>query len=387
MGINDDIADDLIERSIRIERLKEAGVAAVLARLRELGADLTGIIGKVEPSEAARPTARASRTARTIAEGELVIQQSYTEINFETQKTLRPIAKSESKAALEAINGQLSVNIANVPLDAQQINQMIRTDLIGGELLRDWWKTQGQDTQDAFGRTIRQGVQNGETTQQLIQRVRGTRAAGFKDGIMSTSANKAESLVRTAVQSTTQGSRLLTYQENDDVIKQIQQLSVLDARTSEICMAYSGKRWTNPGLKPVGHSLPYNDGPPRHFNCRSSIVPVTFSWNELANKPIATESGGTSKGIDNQFERELKQQGLSQEQIDRVVRNSQASMDGQVPEDLTYEQWLRTKSETFQRDVLGEGKWKLWNDDKISFGDLVSQRGRPLTLEQLEAKV
>jgi hypothetical protein len=59
-------------------------------------------------------------------------------------------------------------------------------------------------------------------------------------------------------------------------------------------------------------------------------------------------------------------------------------MDGQVAQALTYEGWLKTKSGAFQKEVLGPGKWQLWQDGQIGLKDLIDQRGRPLTLEELK---
>jgi hypothetical protein len=70
-----------------------------------------------------------------------------------------------------------------------------------------------------------------------------------------------------------------------------QQISVLDARTSPICRDYAFKEWT-PDFKPIGHDLPFTDGVPRHWHCRSVILPVfdqpskltLDSW--LASQPV-----------------------------------------------------------------------------------------------------
>jgi hypothetical protein len=59
-------------------------------------------------------------------------------------------------------------------------------------------------------------------------------------------------------------------------------------------------------------------------------------------------------------------------------------MDGLVAQALTYEDWLKTKSEAFQKEVLGPGKWELWQKGQIRLRDLIDQRGRPLTLEELK---
>jgi hypothetical protein len=37
------------------------------------------------------------------------------------------------------------------------------------------------------------------------------------------------------------------------------------------------------------------------------------------------------------------------------------------------------------RAVLGPGRYKLWKEGRISFSDLIDQRGNPMTIEQLKA--
>jgi hypothetical protein len=43
-----------------------------------------------------------------------------------------------------------------------------------------------------------------------------------------------------------------------------------------------------------------------------------------------------------------------------IPEGSRASVDGQVPESLKYEDWLRRQSEERQREVLGAKRLELW---------------------------
>jgi hypothetical protein len=69
---------------------------------------------------------------------------------------------------------------------------------------------------------------------------------------------------------------------------------------------------------------------------------------------------------------------------DELTEGQRASMDGTVPADMTYEQWLKQKPESFQNRVLGQEKAQMWRDGEITFKDLVDQTGRPLTIEELQ---
>lgn len=76
-----------------------------------------------------------------------------------------------------------------------------------------------------------------------------------------------------------------------------QQVSVLDSRTSKICREYDSKVWDQ-NFQPVGHRLPFNDGVPRHWGCRSVIVPV-FSGSDVKlagwlDRPEAEQIFGAS---------------------------------------------------------------------------------------------
>ena len=57
------------------------------------------------------------------------------------------------------------------------------------------------------------------------------------------------------------------------------------------------------------------------------------------------------------------------------------------PADETYSQWLRRQSVEVQSRVLGSARRKLWLEGKIQLTDLVNQKGRPLTLEQLQRRM
>jgi hypothetical protein len=70
-----------------------------------------------------------------------------------------------------------------------------------------------------------------------------------------------------------------------------------------------------------------------------------------------------------------------------IPPGTRASMNGQVPADITFDDFLIKKSETFQNKLLGAKRAQLWRDKKITLTQLVDFRGFPLTLEQLDQLV
>jgi hypothetical protein len=59
-------------------------------------------------------------------------------------------------------------------------------------------------------------------------------------------------------------------------------------------------------------------------------------------------------------------------------------MDGQVPEDITFKDFLEKKSKAFQDEVLGKGKAQLWREGKITLQQLLDQSGNPIPLKELD---
>ena len=76
----------------------------------------------------------------------------------------------------------------------------------------------------------------------------------------------------------------------------------------------------------------------------------------------------------------LRRLGVDMDEMPASVRQS---MDGEVPADMSFDDWLKGKSKTFQDQLLGKGKADLWRNGAITLTDLVDQTGRPLSLAAL----
>ena len=90
-------------------------------------------------------------------------------------------------------------------------------------------------------------------------------------------------------------------------------------------------------------------------NCRSTTIMITKSWRDL--------------GID----------------MDEFV-STRASMNGQVPQDITYQDWLKGQSIDRQDDILGITKGKLFRDGGLTVQNFVDMQGRTLTIAQLKER-
>jgi hypothetical protein len=141
----------------------------------------------------------------------------------------------------------------------------------------------------------------------------------------------------------------------------------------------SGPGWTN---------VPLDKGPrpPAHPNCRSITTPVLKSWEELA-KPGALKPGRGAADIDRLFQKNLAKQGFSADEISRIKRNTRASMNGQVPSDLTYSDWLGRQPQGFQDEVLGPTRGQLFREGGLPLSKFVDEKtGGGFTLDQIRSK-
>lgn len=222
-----------------------------------------------------------------------------------------------------------------------------------GRLLREWVSTIEDDRMDRLSNTVRYGYLEGETTEQIIRRVRGTKAKNYKDGILEQGRHNTTAIVRSAIGHVSAVTRQKFSENNADIVKGKIWRSTLDNKTTSQCRIRDSRKYTLDG-KPIGHKIPYLRGPGRiHFCCRSTETLITKSWREL--------------GID----------------IDEMDEGTRASMDGQVPEETTYSEWIQRQPFSRQVQILGITRARLMRDGGMAYDTFYTDKGEWLTLEQL----
>lgn len=227
------------------------------------------------------------------------------------------------------------------------LRQLVTTSPIDGTLLERWTENLSEARYNRTERDIQLGLLQGENIDQIARRLRGTRAQKYKDGSLEISRRSAISFARTSVNTVSNRALQESYRESD-VVKKLKVLATLDLRTSPICRSLDGNIYAEDDeKKPVF---------PQHPNCRSIYVGLTKSWREL--------------GYDR----------------DELTPAQRASMDGQVPEDLDYYDWLQKQSVARQEDVLGIEKARLFRKGKLTKKELHKANGDLLTVAELKEK-
>ncbi len=344
MGAADQlIADAMIVQAVDLIRLEGSYDRATIRLLKEMEAELIKRLQKRELTSISR-----QRLLDLLAETKSVIAQTYVQIrkNVDLPALAEVQAAAVGGAVQAAVGARLTVGIPSTTT----LGAMLSDLLIQGAPSKDWWDRQAGDTQFRFSNLVRQGIALGDTNAQIVAKLRN--GDGPNPPIIETSRRNAEALVRTSIQTVANATRKEVFDANPEVIQGYRQLSTLDGRTTDICIAYSGAEWDLQGNGINGTTLPFNGGPPRHWNCRSVLVPIV---RDLPGLPAFRGS-------------------------------TRASMDGPVRADITFSEWLKDKPKAFQDDLLGVGKADLWRDGKITLQQLLNQKGRPLTLDELRSK-
>lgn len=383
MNIGDVIQDDVVGHSVDLQRVSAAVRHQTLRTLKKVEGDLLAALARIDPTEGG-PRVQQRRLQTLLEQTRETIRSGYRKINADHLSDMKDLAAVESDFAMLAVNSAVKVELASTALPPAAVKSIASDILIEGAPSSDWWARQAADLQARFTDQIRRGMLAGESLGQLAQRIRGTKAAGYKDGVMGIPTQSAEKLIRTSVQTVANDARFETYRLNDDVVRGVQWVATLDNRTSIICMALNGKVW-DLDKKPVGHKQPW-PGPTAHWNCRSTQIPVLKSWDELAAEGFDVPQPDESK-VNKLFKQNLKDMGFDDAEISKIIRDGRSSMDGQVAKDLTFDAWLRRKPKAMQNEMLGETKAELWRQKKITLAEMIDQKNRPLTIDEIKKKL
>lgn len=223
-----------------------------------------------------------------------------------------------------------------------------------GKLLSEWSDNIADDRMTRINNAVRLGYLNGDTTEQIVRKIRGSRARQYKDGVIESGRRNVMAVVKTAVGHVAAVARDDFASANDSVIKGKRWVSTLDLRTTPGCIIRDGREYTV-NNKPVGHHIPWLQGPGRlHFCCRSVYTFITKTFREM--------------GID----------------IDEIPESTRASMDGPVPANTTYVEWIQRQSPERQKTVLGATRARLLQDGDMKPDEFFTDRGEWMTLEQLK---
>lgn len=204
---------------------------------------------------------------------------------------------------------------------------------VEGHVLAAWWKRQAEGALFSFA---------GLYSLSLAE------AAPKIFALVQSSASASRALINTATNAAAARGRMSAYAANPGAVGGYQQISILDGRTSDICIDYAGCTW-DLDFTPTGKKRrPFQNGCPRHFNCRSVTVPIS--------NPAAV-SGDGFDGV---------------ETLDHAAS--------------TFAQWLASQPDEVVNEALGARNVENYKSGIITQKQLLDVARKPTTLSRLRDK-
>lgn len=377
-SIADHLADRFTAHSVDLLRFDAAERQRIRRLLRQVERDIVAQLMRADPSTIRRPTFRERRLIALAEQVQATIRSGYRTIATSHARALREVAELEEAFTRSVINATVGADVMTVGVSDVALREIARGTLVGDldkrAVTRDWWAGQSDRLARDFTRVVRVGLYQGESIGELVRRVRGTTrivdgARVVDGGIMRASVRDASSLVRTAVSGVSNATRAAVYRANGDVVKGEQVVVTWDNRLSPTCLALGSANaaWDFDGnpLPQSGWRHPKPPGPPFHWGCRSTLIPVLRSLAELLR------DAGERKGA----------------AVTKLPVGTRATMDGQLAANLSLESWLQSKPEAFVDGLIGRTRAHLWRAGRLPLASLVDQSARPLNLDQLRQRV
>lgn len=228
---NDKIADGIQAHSIDLERFSVDLQNRVLPILNRVERQLVAEIAEIDPTGGRTDDSRKARKEALLKQTRGTIATGYDSIKKTVGDDLQDIAKLSDTAGRKIVNDAIGVEIMTVSIAPEQLRALADGTMIQGAVVKEHWDRQSEDLRRKFQDRIQDGFIRGEPSTEIVNRVRGTKARGYADGIMNVSKNNAGALVRTSVQAVANSARLEVFKSNSDTIMATQWLSTLDNRT------------------------------------------------------------------------------------------------------------------------------------------------------------
>ena len=233
------------------------------------------------------------------------------------------------------------------------VNKAKSTPLSTGQLVDDVWKDLAEKVRKKAMYTVRQGIVNGNTTQQIVSELKGRKVGGeYVGGIVEQSRSALEANVRTLRSHVANSAMMDTYRILD--FEYVKFMATLDGRTSKICASLDGTVWkiNDPNLRQ----------PALHFRCRSILVGTDKDGSMSGKRPFVEDNRPVSK----------------------IPKSEREGIIGQIDANTSFSEWFKTADSSFQRDWLGPKRLKLYQDGKFTLDKFIDPLGRQYTLKELE---
>lgn len=375
---NEQLFDATVRRKVAILRLEKGEAEKVLAILHDVERDLLDRIAGTLAT--GTEPYRLEQLLRSVQD---IMASGLDRATESVQQVMAELAIEEAaweKSAIERVS-PIELNLASVALESLRA---IARGSVQGLSIDRWFTGLSEQTVRRVERELRLAIAEGLTIDEVVRRLRGTRANGFRDGVLEATRRDAVAIARTGLAQASNGARQQVWEANSDVILCLRWTSVLDGRTTPICQSRDGHvapvtdEQDIPADVRAPRLEPSTARPPAHINCRSIMVAVLDPLGIIGSRPFVADDR-TRANREAAFRREAKDRGVSVQQVRQEWAKEKV---GQLPAQTTYEEFFARQPAEFQRAVLGPTRYKMYKDG-TPLGGFVDNSGRILTIQEL----
>lgn len=400
---NDLLLDAMTRHQVYLLRLAGAVRNGMNSRLDQTLDKLAGFLQRQDSLKQVNQLSKQfqSEIEKTMREINRIRKPGFEAAEAYSRDQFATMIEGELEFTEKAIQAGIGEKIALSALPATTINNVLALGTWDGRNLDQWYSSWRSGDLLRIEKSVRTGLSNGATLDEITRSIIGTKKQGYTDGIVQTTRQAADTLARTVTNGVTNSARDELYMRNSDIISALRFTATLDARTSEICASLDGNEYaTNDMTRPM---------PPLHPGCRSLYSPVIDGFGVVGDRPSVGGtnfnaeakdeyiSNRTAKG-DTKEDANAKWQNLSNSTKNKMRNEQIAKWDkdviGSVPAKTTYNEWLKTQPAAFQDDVLGKTKAELFrsggkdrNGEPVTISTFVdANSNKPYTIDQLKVR-
>ncbi|KTG25391.1 hypothetical protein AWR38_01065 [Idiomarina sp. WRN-38] len=355
-----------------LHRASTAQVNAITKAIESLSTDMTREVAdrldNLTPAELSafsrgRYTTDRLKGLRNVIDGWAVKMGST--LNEMALGGFKELAGHEAEFARTLLSESIEGTLPAAPTAAAAYASAVAKPVLG-EMVEDMLADIPERAKRQVYSRIRQGISQGETNYQIIRALRGTKALNYKDGVLQTSRNDVERVVRTARSHVSTTAYEDTYSALG--VEEVVWVASLELRTCKRCAPLDGRRFrlSEPHPRPALHP-----------NCRCTLAP-SFNGEIMGKRP---------------YVRAMKVKGRDGESKYRSIGNMTAKQReaaglevGQVSANTTFSDWFANQGAAYQREWLGDKRYQLYKKKDYSLERFVDPIKGELTLDQLRQR-
>jgi hypothetical protein len=294
----------------------------------------------------------SAKTSKRIAEIKALLKDWFNSLDVDLSDQFNKSALD--LAIYEAIYTAKLVGEAAVVISGNEIYKAVkRTPYAGGQLVDSLFSDLSDALRKKVEYTIRDGISQGLTNQQIIQKIKGKKSLDYKDGILASSRTSIERQVRTARSHVANVAYDKTFDALGFNYRRV--VATLDGRTCMDCASLDG-------------NIYHKDDPrrpifPRHRNSRTINIGCDKDGNIAGQRPFVMD------------ERKVKD----------IPKEERKHLIGQLDANTSFKDFFNKADDFFQEEWLGSSRYKLYKDGNYSIDKFVDPLGRQYTLKELKA--